>query len=54
MSKSKRERNYRREEARFSDGVRNGKDQKSRVEKKVKNLFRSNNFEELMKTDFNA
>ena len=55
MSKSKRDRNYRREEKKYSDGVRSKsvKTDYDRANKKVKNLFRSNSPEELLSYDFN-
>jgi len=52
MSKSKRDRNHRREEARYSDGNRkNVKENNQRVEKRVKNLFRSGNIEQLVEAE---
>ena len=55
MSRSRRDRNHRREEARYSDGVRSKsvKTSYERAEKKVKNLFRSNRPEELIERDLN-
>lgn len=50
MSKSKREHNYRKEEARYSDGPRRAPKSQSEelFEKKVKNIIRSNNVSEYM------
>jgi len=54
MSKSKRENNHRRAEDRYTDGNRKtSSSQNHRAEKRVKNMFRSNNVEQLLETDFN-
>lgn len=50
MSKSRREHNYKKEEARYSDGSR--KIQQSHIEelqeKKMRNMFRSNNVSQFL------
>ena len=52
MSKSKRDRNYRKEEARYTDGPKKTVNaQKQRNEKKVKNLFRSNDIDGLLEAE---
>lgn len=52
MSKSIRERNYRKEEAKYSDGpkrqVRTGNE---KIEKRIKNLFRSGNTEQFLEQE---
>ncbi len=54
MSKSKRENNHRRAEARYTDGPRRtANTHQQKTEKRVKNLFRSNNVEELLEADLN-
>jgi len=50
VSKSKRERNFRKEEAKFTDGAKKQyKPQKD--EKRIKNLFRSSNIEQLLEVE---
>jgi len=51
MSKS-RDRNHKREEARYTDGAKKSvKTGNERIEKKIKNLFRSGNAEQFLESE---
>ena len=53
MSKSKREKNYNREERRYIDGSPNVAEyRKHKTEKRIRNAFRSNNLEDLLNDQF--